>query len=299
MYKRYNLSDIQNKVIDLLQNNNPMSSTEISKNLGTNRITISKYLDILYFQKIINKKRIGSVNFWFLEPGIININPKEESYSEIQQKLILSLINGEIEKGENIIISLMNKGVDLRKIITDIYFPVWNTIFEFYVRGKIGKTERIHMLTNLFDYITLLKRHIITRKSKHNLKDILVIVSGDDESMPICNMLNIYIKNIGINSTLIGNVESYLDPFFDIDFQRYINKISNKIKGKIYVCIISNNERSIKFLFLTLSENKFREKTEIIIFTKRNTAEKVEKTIQEYIIEDFEKLLNKIESEIK
>jgi predicted transcriptional regulator len=46
MYKRYNLSDIQKEVIKLLQDNNPMSSTEISKKIGTNRITISKYLDV-------------------------------------------------------------------------------------------------------------------------------------------------------------------------------------------------------------------------------------------------------------
>src|SRR3954451_16683067 len=83
LYKRYNLSDIQKAVIELLQDNSPMSSTEISKKIRTNRITISKYLDILYFQKIINKKKIGSVNFWFLEPGIININSKDVSYIDL------------------------------------------------------------------------------------------------------------------------------------------------------------------------------------------------------------------------
>ena len=65
-----------------------MSSREISNKLGTNRITISKYLDILYFQKILNKKKIGSVNFWFLEAGIINFNLKDVNYLEIQQILL-------------------------------------------------------------------------------------------------------------------------------------------------------------------------------------------------------------------
>ncbi len=71
MYKKYDLSDIQKRVIDLLQNNNPMSSSEISNKLGTNRITMSKYLDILFFQKILKKKKIDAnrVNFWFLDPG--------------------------------------------------------------------------------------------------------------------------------------------------------------------------------------------------------------------------------------
>src|ERR1044072_7247245 len=124
MSKRYNLSDIQKDVIKLLQDNNPMSSTEISKHIGTNRITISKYLDILYFQKIIDKKKIGSVNFWFLDPGITNFEIKDENYIDLQQKLMMSLISGDKEISENTILSIINKRINLRKLLTDICFPV-------------------------------------------------------------------------------------------------------------------------------------------------------------------------------
>src|ERR1044072_115124 len=101
MYKKYTLQEIQRKVIEILQYNNPMSSSEIAKELGTNRITMSKYLDILYFQRIINNKKIGSVNFWYLYPGITNVDSKEENLLEIQQKLIASLLAGQKEVAEN------------------------------------------------------------------------------------------------------------------------------------------------------------------------------------------------------
>ena len=136
MSKRYNLSDIQKEVIKLLQDNNPMSSTEISKNIGTNRITISKYLDILYFQKIINKKKIGSVNFWFLDPGIINFDLKDENYINLQQKLITSLINGEKEISENIILSIINKRIKFEQNSYRPFFPVLNTLFELHLGEK-------------------------------------------------------------------------------------------------------------------------------------------------------------------
>ena len=134
MYKRYNLSDIQKEVIKLLQDNNPMSSTEISKKIGTNRITISKYLDILYFQRIISKKKIGSVNFWYINPGIIDIDLRDESYIDLQQKLLMSLIKGEKEILENTILSIINKRINLKKIIVDMCFPVLNTLFELHNR---------------------------------------------------------------------------------------------------------------------------------------------------------------------
>lgn len=249
MSKRYNLSDIQKEVIKLLQDNNPMSSTEISKNIGTNRITISKYLDILYFQKIINKKKIGFVNFWFLEPGIINFDLKDENYIDLQQKLIMSLINGEKEISENIILSIINKKINLRKILTDICFPVLNTLFELHLRGKIGKTEKIHLTTNLIESINLLKNCVATNENRTKRYSLLVIVSGDDDSIPICNMINIYAKKVGINSAIIGNIEKYIDPFFDIDFQRYINKLHSKNKENLCMHnIIQRNVNKVSIL---------------------------------------------------
>jgi rRNA processing protein Gar1 len=299
MSKRYNLSDIQKEVIKLLQDNNPMSSTEISKNIGTNRITISKYLDILYFQKIINKKKIGSVNFWFLEPGIINFDLKDENYIDLQQKLIMSLISGEKEISENTILSIINKKINLRKILTDICFPVLNTLFELHLRGKIGKTEKIHLTTNLIESINLLKNCVSTNENMKKRDSLLVIVSGDDDSIPICNMINIYAKKVGINSAIIGNIEKYIDPFFDIDFQRYINKLHSKNKEKIYVCIMSYNEMSIKFLLSTLNETRFKEKVKTIIFSSKNIKEKVENKFGENIISDLETLIETIEKEVK
>lgn len=297
MYKKYDLSDIQNRVIDLLQNNNPMSSSEISNTLGTNRITISKYLDILYFQKILNRKRIGSVNFWFLDPGIINLDLKDENFLEIQQKIIESLINGQKEFTDNIVLSLINRNINMRKIFTDVCFPVLNTILELYNRGKIGKTEKIHLLTNLTDSFRLL-RYNIKINSNNNRRfgnSLHVIVSGDDESLPICIMIDVLTRRNGLNSTIIGNVENFIDPFFDIDFQRYINKLSKRVNGKTIIIVVSHNETAIRFLHSSLVNQDVKEKYEIIVFSNKTIKEKLEKLVSSPIYTDIEPFLSKLE----
>ncbi|HYP42593.1 MAG TPA: hypothetical protein VEQ18_01075 [Candidatus Nitrosocosmicus sp.] len=299
MYKRYNLSDIQKEVIGLLRNNNPMSSTEISKKIGTNRITISKYLDILYFQKIINRKKIGSVNFWFLDPGIVNFDTKDENYIELQQKLIISLINGDKEISQNIILSILNKQINLKKIIIDICLPVLNTLFELHNRGKIGKTEKIHLITNLTESLGLLRNCNVIHESSVHRNMLLVIVAGDDDSLPICNIINIYAKKIKINSTVIGNVEKYIDPFFDIDFQRYINKILNRNKEKICICIISYNEMSIKFLSAAVDEIEQANKVKTIVFSTKKIIEKFENNFKGNFTADIASLISIIENEVK
>jgi DNA-binding Lrp family transcriptional regulator len=299
MYKRYNLSDIQKEVIGLLRNNNPMSSTEISKEIGTNRITISKYLDILYVQKIINRKKIGSVNFWFLDPGIVNFDTKDENYIELQQKLIISLINGDKEISQNIILSILNKQINLKKIIIDICLPVLNTLFELHNMGKIGKTEKIHLITNLTESLGLLRNCNVIHESSVHRNMLLVIVAGDDDSLPICNIINIYAKKIKINSTVIGNVEKYIDPFFDIDFQRYINKILNKYKEKICICIISYNEMSIKFLSAAVDEIEQANKVKTIVFSTKKITEKFDNNFKGNFTADIASLISIIENEVK
>jgi DNA-binding Lrp family transcriptional regulator len=297
MYKKYDLSDIQKRVIDLLQNNNPMSSSEISNTLGTNRITVSKYLDILYFQKILNRKRIGSVNFWFLDPGIINLDLKDENFLEIQQKIIESLINGQKEFTDNIVLSLINRKINMRKIFTDVCFPVLNTILELYNRGKIGKTEKIHLLTNLTDSFRLLRNNININSNNNRRFDnsLLVIVSGDDESLPICIMIDVLTRRDGLNSTIIGNVENFIDPFFDIDFQRYINKLSKRVKGKTIIIVVSHNETAIRFLHSSLVNQDVKEKYEIIVFSNNTIKEKLEKLVSSPIYTDIEPFLSKLE----
>ncbi|HEU5119573.1 MAG TPA: B12-binding domain-containing protein [Candidatus Nitrosocosmicus sp.] len=299
MYKKYYLADIQRDVIDLLQNNNPMSSSEIAKVLGTNRITISKYLDILYFQKIINRKKIGSVNFWFLQPGITNLDSRDENFLDVQQKLIGALLSGKREFAENIVLSLINRNVNLRKIISNICLPVLNTILELYNRGKIGKTEKIHLCNNLSNSVRILGNVLKSNNTKFGASQV-IIISGDDDSLPICIMLEILTTREGINSMLIGNVENYIDPFFDIDLQRYVSKVSKRTSGKSVIVVISNNETSIRFLYSTLMEAEFKEKNQIFIFSSKILKEKIEKSfpgIKMYV--DFDLLLNDLEEKMK
>ena len=299
MYKKYNLADIQRDVIGLLQNNNPMSSSEIAKVLGTNRITISKYLDILYFQKIINRKKIGSVNFWFLQPGITNLDSQDENFLDIQQKLIGALLSGKREFAENIVLSLINRNVNLRKIISNICLPVLNTILELYNRGRIGKTEKIHLFTNLSNSVRILGNVLKSNNTKFGDSQV-IIISGDEDSLPICIMLEILTTREGINSILIGNVENYIDPFFDIDLQRYVSKVSKRTNGKSVLLVISNNETSIRFLYSTLMEAKIHERNQIFIFSNKILKEKFEKSISGInMYVDFDLLLNDLEEKMK
>ncbi|MDQ4072767.1 MAG: hypothetical protein M3162_00545 [Thermoproteota archaeon] len=215
-----------------------------------------------------------------------------DDYRELQQKLILSVLNEKIEISENILLSLVNRKVDLKRTITEICFPVLNTVLELYERGKIGKFEKIYLFTNLNELFYLLRNLNTPFKDKDHEGKKVLIISGDDEGTPLCTILNIYFKKRGIDSTTIGNIEKYIDPFFDIDFQRYLKKIDKK--KKISLCIISFNERSIKFLYSTLIESDLGEKIKLLVFSNENIKRNMERNIQEKITTDLSLYLNSI-----
>ncbi|KAA2282760.1 winged helix-turn-helix transcriptional regulator [Candidatus Nitrosocosmicus agrestis] len=300
MYNKYTLQEIQRKVIEILQNNNPMSSSEIAKELGINRITMSKYLDILYFQKIINNKKIGSVNFWYLDPGITNIDSKDENYLEIQQNLIAALLGGQKEVCDNIMLSLTNRTSNLKRIFTDICIPTLNTISELYDRGKIGKSEKIHLIRNLSNAIRILGNNTKLPNIRHENSQV-VIISGDNDSNPICDMLEILTTRLGAKSTFIGNVENSIDPFFDIDLHRYIIKLTKRVRGKTIVIVVSNNETSIRFIHSALLESEMKEKKiQLLIFSSKSLKEKLDRHIPDSNLHgDFESLIAVIETSIK
>jgi cellulose synthase/poly-beta-1,6-N-acetylglucosamine synthase-like glycosyltransferase len=108
-------------------------------------------------------------------------------------------------------------------------------------------------------------------------------------------MIDVLTRRDGLNSTIIGNVENVIDPFFDIDFQRYINKLSKRVKGKTTIIVVSHNETAIRFLHSSLINQDSKEKYEIIVFSNKAMKEKLEKSVSSPIYSEIEPFLSKLE----
>ena len=99
MYRRYTLGEVKRKIIYVLQNNaTGLSGVELADKTGINRMTITKYLNILSTMGLIKKKKIGSVNVWYLETGVIDFE-FPINFLEIQQRFFLWLFTGTNQSG--------------------------------------------------------------------------------------------------------------------------------------------------------------------------------------------------------
>ena len=262
MYRRYTLDEIKRKIIDVLQSagGTGLSGVEVADKIGINRMTVTKYLDVMYAMGLLKKKKIGNVNIWFAQIGVADID-FPINYIQVQQKLISSILAGDEDHARRILLSVMNSNVDQVRVLADVILPAVNTIGELYSRGRLNKTERVFLLNLMMELIDLIKFNVKPAEQKAHAQ--VVCVAGSDDRIHIAKSAAVALLARGWDSSYIGDVGEQIDPFFDIDFQRYLFRIWSSKHGLMLVCIFSSGEGSLRFLSSTAKQMKAKIKGEL------------------------------------
>lgn len=276
MYRRYTLDEVKHKITSLLQGNSAgLSGVELAEKTGINRMTMSKYLNVLLTLGLVRRKKAGPVNIWYLNSGITDLE-FPINYLEIQQNYMTATFQNDPEKSHGVILSALNSTPDKIKVLSEVIIPTYNTLNELYDRGRLGETERTSILTTLADTIELIKFNSQVESTMQNAH--VFFVAGSEDRIVLAKSGAVELKMLGWNSSYIGNVERLIDPFFDIDFQRYIIKSWNEKRGLMILCIFSSQESSLRFLSLAASSLKSKLKGELytVIFTTSELAKRHE-----------------------
>jgi methanogenic corrinoid protein MtbC1 len=299
MYRRYSLDEIKRKIIYLLQINDAgLSGKELADKVGINRMTMTKYLDVLSTLRLIKKRKIGPVNVWFLEKGVTDLEFPID-FLEIQQKFLNAVMIRDENQSQKIILSVINSNADLIKILTDVILPTANTINELYNRGRLGKTERIYLLNSILELIDLIKFSIRSTEIKHNA--YAVSVAGSEDRIYYAKTGTVALQLLGWESLYIGNVEQHIDPFFDIDLQRYLARVWDNKKGLMMICIYSSDESSLRFLTTATKSIKSKLKGDInIVLLSTDKLQMISDTVGvDYVAKDMQSLIDWTQQEYK
>jgi methanogenic corrinoid protein MtbC1 len=297
MYRRYTLDEIKRKIIDVLQSagGTGLSGVELADRIGINRMTITKYLDVMHAMGLLKKKKIGNVNIWFVQIGVGDIE-FPINYIQVQQKLISSILAGDEDHARRILLSVMNSNVDQVRVMTDVIMPTVNTIGELYSRGRMNKTERTFLLNLMMELIDLIKFNVRPEEQKANAH--VICVAGSEDRVHMAKSAAVALLARGWDSSYIGDVGEQIDPFFDIDFQRYLLRLWNNKHGLMLVCIFSSGEGSLRFLSSTAKEMKGRIKGEVhITAVTTQQMQPVAEESSDYVAKDLLDLIEWAERE--
>ena len=297
MYRRYRLDEIKRKIIDVLQNagGTGLSGVELADRIGINRMTITKYLDVMHAMGLLKKKKIGNVNIWFAQIGVGDIE-FPINYIQVQQKLISSILAGDEDHARRILLSVMNSDVDQVRVMTDVMLPAVNTIGELYSRGRLNKTERIFLLNLMMELIDLVKFNVRPKEQKANAHALCV--AGSEDRVHIAKGAAVALLARGWDSSFIGDVGEQIDPFFDIDFQRYLLRLWSNKHGFMLICIFSSGEGSLRFLSSTAKEMKGKVKGDLrITVVTTQQLQPVAEESSDYVAKDLVALIEWAEQE--
>jgi methanogenic corrinoid protein MtbC1 len=297
MYRRYTLDEIKHKIIDVLQSagGTGLSGVELADRIGINRMTITKYLDVMHAMGLLKKKKIGNVNIWFVQIGVADIEFPID-YIQVQQKLISSLVAGDEDHARRILLSVMNSNVDQVRVMTDVVLPAVNTIGELYSRGRLNKTERTFLLNLTMELIDLVKFNVRPKEQKANA--YALCVAGSEDRVHIAKGAAVALLARGWDSSFVGDVGEQIDPFFDIDFQRYLLRLWSNKHGLMLVCIFSSGEGSLRFLSSTSKEMKGKIKGDLrITAVTTQQLQPVAEESTDYVAKDLVALIEWAERE--
>ena len=297
MYRRYTLDEIKRKIIDVLQSagGTGLSGVELADRIGINRMTVTKYLDVMHAIGLLKKKKIGNVNIWFAQIGVADID-FPINYIQVQQKLISSILAGNEDHARRILLSVMNSSVDQVRVLTDVIVPAVNTIGELYSRGRLNKTERVFLLNLMIELIDLIKFNVRPTEQKAHAQ--VVCVAGSEDKTHIAKTASVALLARGWDSIFIGDVGEQIDPFFDIDFQRYLLRVWSSKHGLMLVCIFSSGEGSLRFLSSTAKQLEGKIKGELLIaVVATDEIQHVAQESSDYVAKDLLALVEWAERE--
>lgn len=286
MTRGYQSEKIKENLIGILTSSKTgLSGTEIAKKLGINRITMTKYLNVFAAEGLIQQKNIGSVNLWFVEEGVSHFYFPEDFF-QVQARFLEYLLSGEQKEAYALLRNSLHSNANPVKILTEVIVPAIDSVRELYEKGKIGKSEKNFLdviISNSIQIINLTDVQADPRKNS-------IIFSTEGHSSLVAQTASTAFHSDGWKVSDLGDMSSAMDVMFDIDFQKFLNKIWVKKQGMMVIILFSSAESSIKFFSEAVNniKKKFGKGLKLVIYT--NLAKKT-KAKADFITENLESMI--------
>lgn len=286
MVREYSLDKIREKLIDALgPSKTGLTGVEIAEKLRINRVTMSKYLKIFAGEGLVKQKNMGSVNLWFIEEGVDKLSFPADFF-QVQNKYLEYVLSGLTREAHTLIKTALHSGASPTKIVSEVIIPTIEAVENSYNGGKMGRSEKNFLdeiISTSISLIGLLEEEISPKKNA-------VILATDYQNALLAQAASAALRTDKWRVSLLGDMSSAIDVMFDIDLQRFLNKIWPKRDGIMIVIIFSSKEGEIKFFSQAVdtSTEKFGKNLHLALCTK---IVKKTKTGVDFVSGDVETLL--------
>ena len=151
----------------------------------------------------------------------------------------------------------------------------------------------------LFDLLIVIE--IYYKNIEHNKNIHNIFIAGNEDQILYSKILSLASEVSNCDTIYLGNIGQHIDPFFDIDLQRYITKFWSHKKGTKIIFLCCSDESSLKFLFSTADyiKRKMTEIIKIVLFVNPEILNLTKDLKFDFIASDLTSLIRWLEELIK
>ena len=252
MAKGYQTQELKEKLVEVLADSKTgLSGIEISEKLGVNRVTMTKYLNIFATEGMIRQKNIGNVNLWFIEEGIEQFEFPND-YFDVKNKFLELLSAREEQKAYSLIRNCIHSNANISKLMTEVIIPATESVQKLWEKGKITKSEEKlngTIISNSIQILNQITSEIDPRKN-------VIIISSDSKSTQTAEAASASFHSEGWNVSLLGDMSDSIDVLFDLDIQKFLEKVWTKKNGVMIIVIFSESDEGLKFFSESINSIK-------------------------------------------
>jgi predicted transcriptional regulator len=262
----YDTEKIRDNLIDILnQSKTGLTGTEIAKKIHVNRVTMAKYLTVFAAEGLIKQKKMGSINLWFIEAGVDQLNFPADFFS-VKKKYMEYVMSASSREANNLIRNSLHSGANPSKLVSEVVVPAIDAVENAFDDGKIGKSEKNYLdgiISSSISLIALSEEEVDTNKN-------IVVLSTDHQNLLHAQAASAVFHTENWRVSLLGDMSSAIDVLFDIDLQRFLNRVWPKRDGIMIIVIFSSTEGAIKFFSQAVdaSKAKFGKNLHLALCTK-------------------------------
>lgn len=286
MTREYSAEKIRQKLIDVLGSSKTgLTGVEISEKLKVNRVTMSKYLKIFAGEGLIKQKNMGSINLWFIEEGADKLNFPADFF-QVKTKYLEYVLAGSTPEAHTLIRTSLHSGAAPTKLVSEVIIPAIESIENSYDSGKMGRSEKNFHNEMISTSISLIGLSEVEVDPKKNI----VILATDYQNALLAQAASGALRTGKWKVSLLGDMSSAIDVMFDIDLQRFLNKIWPKRDGIMIIAVFASKEAEIKFFSHAVEAGKGKYGKNIHLALCTKIGKKI-KTSADFVSSDVETLL--------
>ena len=286
MAKGYDESEVKTRLIDLLKKSKTgMSGIEISENLGINRTTMAKYLDIFAAEGIIQQRNVGNTHLWLVEEGIEKLQFPDD-YFKVQEEYLGFLNNASGRSALGLIRNCMNSEANSVTLITEVILPTIKSVKDLFEEGKIGTSEQNLLFEIILDSIKIINLQNLIPEPQKNI----VVFSSDIDSILISEATSaaFHARNWKVSS--LGNMSSTMDVLFDLDLKKLLTKIWKGKEGIMIIVVCSSSEESLKFFSEAFQSVKGKNQKNLNLILNAKIGKKID-VKSDLITDDLDEII--------